>query len=221
MCLRGNARITSLRGFRRIENRGNFPTPIAGTDYVEIVKGPPPPVYGGGKVGGILNFIPKTAKSKTAKFIDKPVGIITTTVGSYGKKLASIEYGTPFTLFGQKSVGAYAFLEHEDSTSSYYHDIYNKDTLFQLAVDTELSDSVLLEYGGMAQWVIPQPEPRLRNPITQAMDRRRRHLPRRVHPACVNLDANHDGFLEPRLRSAPTFSNSSPSPIPFPYAALT
>ena len=122
--VRGERADNFFRGFRRIENRGNFPTPIASTDYVEIIKGPPPPIYGGGKVGGILNFIPKTAKSKSATFIEKPVGIISATVGTYDKKSASIEYGTPFTLFGRKS-GAYVFIQGEDS-EHFYDNIYNQ-----------------------------------------------------------------------------------------------
>lgn len=190
--VRGERADNFFRGFRRVENRGNFPTPIAGADYVEIIKGPPPPIYGGGKVGGILNFIPKSAKSKTAKFIDKPVGIITTTVGTYGKKVASIEYGTPFSLFGLKS-GAYGFLQHEDS-KSYYHDIYNKDTLLQLSVDTELSDSVLLEYGGMAQWSNLNQSLGW-NRVTQALiNGDGTYLAGRPG---LNLDTNHDGFLSP------------------------
>lgn len=213
--VRGERADNFFRGFRRIENRGNFPTPIAGTDYVEIIKGPPPPVYGGGKVGGILNFIPKSAKSKTAKFIDKPVGIVTATVGSYGKKLASIEYGTPFTLFGKRS-GAYAFLEREDS-KSYYHDIYNKDTLFQLAVDTELSDSVLLEYGGMAQWANLNQSLGW-NRVTQAMiDGDGTYLAGRPG---LNLDTNHDGFLSPSEVGAYSLEQFAFA-NPFPADALT
>ncbi len=213
--VRGERADNFFRGFRRIENRGNFPTPVAGTDYVEIIKGPPPPVYGGGKVGGILNFIPKSAKSKTAKFIDKPVGIITATVGTYDKKVASVEYGTPFTLFGKRS-GAYAFLEREDS-GSYYNNIYNKDTLFQLAVDTELSDSVLLEYGGMVQWANLNQSLGW-NRVTQAMiDGDGTYLA--GHPT-LNLDTNGNGFLSPAEVGAYgleqfAFAN------PFPYGALS
>lgn len=190
--VRGERADNFFRGFRRVENRGNFPTPIGGTDYVEIIKGPPPPIYGGGKVGGILNFIPKSAKSKTAKFIEKPIGIITTTVGTYGKKEASIEYGTPFSFFGKQS-GAYVFLQHEDS-KSYYHDIYNRDTLLQLSVDTELSDSVSLEYGGMAQWANLNQSLGW-NRVTQALiDGDGTYLAGRPG---LNLDTNHDGFLSP------------------------
>ncbi len=213
--VRGERADNFFRGFRRIENRGNFPTPIASTDYVEIVKGPPPPVYGGGKVGGILNFIPKTAKSRTTKFIQNPVGILSTTVGTYDKKLASIEYGLPFKIGGKRS-GAYAFVQREDS-GSYFDNIYNENTLVQLAVDTELSDTVLLEYGFMAQrahlnqslgW----------NRVTQRMiDTDGEYL---AGQPTLNLDTNGNGFLSPAELNAYgleqfAFAN------PFPYGALT
>lgn len=213
--VRGERADNFFRGFRRIENRGNFPTPVAGTDYVEIIKGPPPPVYGGGKVGGILNFIPKSAKSKTTKFIDQPVGVVTATIGTYDKKVASIEYGTPFTLLGKRS-GAYAFLETEDS-GSYYDNIYNQNTLFQLAIDTELSDSVLLEYGGMLQWADLNQSLGW-NRVTQAMiDGDGTYLAGR---AALNLDTNGDGFLSP-AEVGPYALEQFAFADPFPYGALT
>lgn len=213
--VRGERADNFFRGFRRIENRGNFPTPVAGTDYVEIIKGPPPPVYGGGKVGGILNFIPKSAKSETTKFIAKPVGIVSTTVGTYGKKLASVEYGTPFSLLGKRS-GAYVFLEHEDS-GSYYDNIYNRDTLLQVAVDTELSDSVLLEYGGMAQWAKLNQSLGW-NRVTQAMiDGDGTYLSGRPQ---LNLDTNHDGLLSPSEVGAYSLEQFAFA-NPFPYGALS
>lgn len=213
--VRGERADNFFRGFRRIENRGNFPTPIASTDYTEIVKGPPPPIYGGGKVGGVLNFIPKTAKSKTAQFIEKPVGIASTTFGSYGKKQASLEYGTPFTLFGKTS-GAYVFLQREDS-DSYYDNIYNKSSLIQLAIDTQLSDAVKLEYGFMAQradlnqslgW----------NRVTQRMiDTDGEYLAGRPK---VNLDTNGNGFLSPAELNKYALEQFAFA-NPFPYGALS
>ena len=149
LTVRGASADNFFRGFRRVENRGNFPTVVGGTDYVEIIKGPPPPVYGGGKVGGILNFIPKTAKSKTAQYIEKPTGEVTATIGTYNKKIGTVEYGLPFSIFGKKS-GAYFYSQIEDS-DSFYRNVYNKGQLYQLSIDTELSDSARLEYGGMFQ----------------------------------------------------------------------
>lgn len=213
--VRGERADNFFRGFRRIENRGNFPTPIASTDFTEIVKGPPPPIYGGGKVGGVLNFIPKTAKSKTAKMIDKPVGIASATFGTYGKKTGSIEYGTPFSLLGKQS-GAYVFVQTEDS-DSYYDNIYNKSSLVQLAIDTQLSPDVLLEYGFMAQWADLNQSLGW-NRVTQRMiDTDGEYLAGR--PA-LNLDTNGNGFLSPS-ELAPYALEQFAFANPFPYAALT
>ncbi|WP_138223314.1 TonB-dependent siderophore receptor [Nibricoccus aquaticus] len=214
--VRGERADNFFRGFRRIENRGNFPTPIASTDFVEIIKGPPPPVYGGGKVGGILNFIPKTAKSKTAKFIEKPQGIASVTLGTYDKKIASVEYGTPFSLFGKRS-GAYGFIQTEDS-ENYYNNIYNKGTLAQLAVDTELSDSVLLEYGVMAQWADLNQSLGWNRVTQELIDTNGgRYLSGR--PA-LNLDTNGNGYLSPSEISAYSLEQFAFAD-PFPYGALT
>lgn len=147
--VRGERADNFFRGFRRVENRGNFPTSIESTDHVEVIKGPPPPIYDGGKVGGILNYVPKTAQSSTAKLITEPTGKITTTIGSYDKRAATIEYGAPFSLLGKKA-GYYAFVSDEDS-HSYYNGVYNKDLIGQIAVNAELSPTLDLEFGGMVQ----------------------------------------------------------------------
>lgn len=218
LTVRGASADNFFRGFRRIENRGNFPTVIGGTDYVEIIKGPPPPVYGGGKVGGILNFIPKTAKSNTAQFIENPTGKATVTVGTYDKKIGSLEYGLPFTIMGKKS-GAYVFVQAEDS-KSYYDNVYNKGELYQLSINTEISDTVRLEYGGMYQhadlnqslgW----------NRVTQDMiDSNGRYLSGR---SGVNIDTNNDGFISPSEHNAvvPGGIMQFAFTTPFPYGALT
>ncbi len=213
--LRGERADNFFRGFRRIENRGNFPTPIASTDYVEILKGPPPPVYGGGKVGGILNFIPKTAKSKTTKFITTPVGVASATLGTYDKKIASIEYGLPFKIAGKRS-GAYAFIQHEDS-EHYYDNIYNRTTLVQLAVDTELSKSVLLEYGFMAQRTDMNQSLGWNRVTQRLIDTDGEYLAGRP---TLNLDTNGNGFLSPSEVSAYSLEQFAFA-NPFPAAALS
>lgn len=189
--VRGERADNFFRGFRRIENRGNFPTVVTSSDFVEVIKGPPPPIYGGGKVGGILNFIPKTAMSDSARFIDHPIGAVSATVGTYGKKLGSIEYGAPFKI-GDKRSGVYVYLQGERS-DSYYTNVYDHDFIAQVAVDTEISPSLKLEYGGMFQrsnlnqslgW----------NRVTQKLIDTETYLAGR--PA-VNLDTNHNGYIDP------------------------
>jgi iron complex outermembrane receptor protein len=146
--LRGDIGDNFFRGFRRVENRGNYQTPVAATDHIEIVKGPTSPIYGGGRVGGFMNFIPKTARSESAKWLEKATGKATVTYGSYDQKVASAELGLPFKL-GTHRAGLYAFTEAEDS-HSYFKGVANRYKLGQIAFDMELSPKWRLQFGGQA-----------------------------------------------------------------------
>jgi iron complex outermembrane receptor protein len=143
--LRGDIGDNFFRGFRRVENRGNYATPVDATDHIEIVKGPPSPAYGGGRVGGFLNFIPKTARSESAKWLERATGKVVLTYGSYDEKRGSAELGLPFMLGSHRS-GLYAFFEAEDS-HSFYKGVGERYKLGQIAFDTELSHRVRLAYG--------------------------------------------------------------------------
>ena len=54
--VRGTAGETYFRGIRRLDNPGNYPTPIGASDRVDIVRGPASPIMGPSKIGGYLNF---------------------------------------------------------------------------------------------------------------------------------------------------------------------
>jgi iron complex outermembrane receptor protein len=146
--LRGDIGDNFFRGFRRVENRGNYQTPVAATDHIEIVKGPPSPIYGGGRIGGFLNFVPKTARSESAKWLEKVTGKETITYGSYDQKILSTEVGVPFRL-GEHRAGLYAFVEGEDS-HSFFKGVADRYKLAQIAFDMELSSKVRLQFGGQA-----------------------------------------------------------------------
>ncbi len=214
--LRGERADNFFRGFRRVENRGNFPTSIVAADYVEIIKGPPPSIYGGGKVGGILNFVPKSSESKTAQIMGQPLGQVTLTLGSYDKKVATFEGGTPFSL-GDSESGVYIVGQIEDS-EHYYDNIYNKNAIVQVAFDTRVDEDLSFSYGMMVQdadlnqslgW----------NRVTQELidSEGKRYL---SGQPSLYLDADNSGFLEPDEIDAYdleqfAFAN------PFPYGALT
>lgn len=148
--VRGDRADNLFRGFRRVENRGNYPTPLGATEFVEIIKGPMPVSFGPGKVGGALNFYPKTAKSETAQILDAPTGKVSVTVGSYDKYIGSIEYGAPFML-GDKPGGYYAYIRGEDS-GSFYNNVFSEGILGQLAFNVDLSDDLRIEFGTMAHY---------------------------------------------------------------------
>jgi len=143
--IRGEAGDNFYRGFRRVENRGNYETPVSDAEELEIVKGPPSPIYGGGKVGGYLNYTPKSARSTTAKWLEHPTGKISFTYGSYDQKLGSVEFGSPFKIGGYRG-GFYTFFSAQDS-KSYYKGISTRDKLGQIAFDMELPHKFRMEAG--------------------------------------------------------------------------
>ena len=49
---------------------------------------------GPGKVGGLLNFIPKSGKNEGG-YLSEPTGEVTATYGSYNKKTATAQLGLP------------------------------------------------------------------------------------------------------------------------------
>ncbi len=133
--IRGTLAETYFRGFKRLENRGTYSTPIGDAAQIEIVRGPPMPIYGAGKVGGFLNFIPKTAKDEGA-YLTAPTAEITITGGSYNKKNATAQFGAPVTL-GSATGGVYAYGEIEDS-HSFYYGMHPRRQLAEISSDFDL-----------------------------------------------------------------------------------
>lgn len=110
--LRGTLAENYFRGFKRAENRGTYMTPLSNAAGIEILRGPPSPIYGAGKVGGLVNFIPKTAGAS-----DTLSGEVTVTYGSYSKRNLTGQISAPVTL-GGASGGIHAYGELDDSTAS-------------------------------------------------------------------------------------------------------
>lgn len=143
--LRGDIADNYFRGFRRVENRGNYQTPLSASDHIEIVEGPPSPIYGPGRIGGFMNFYPKTARSGSAKWMDKGHGALTARYGQYDDKVGSIEYGMPFKIAGH-SAGVYGFFEAKDSRS-FYKGVFDRYKLGQIAFDMDATSKLHLAFG--------------------------------------------------------------------------
>jgi iron complex outermembrane receptor protein len=182
--VRGEPGDNFFRGFRRVENRGNYATPVAASDHVEIVKGPPSPIYGGGKVGGFLNFVPKTARSASAIWMERPAGKFSITYGSYDQKIATAEMGVPLAL-GRRRIGLYAFVQAEDS-HSFYDGIYDRNLLGQIAFDVELAQKWRLEFG-VQGYSASRPQNIGWNRVTQELVDRKQYL---SGTPLVNLSRN-------------------------------
>ena len=145
--VRGTPGETYFRGVRRLDNPGNYPTPIGASDRIDIVRGPASPIYGPSKIGGYLNFVPKSARAETGQFLEEPTGEMSFEVGSWDKNILTAEVGGPGDLFG-KQLGYYAYVEVENS-DSYYENTQTDQTVFQLSFNLDLTDAIRLEFGGM------------------------------------------------------------------------
>ena len=135
--VRGTLAETYFRGFKRAENRGTYTTPIGDASQIEILRGPPSAIYGAGKVGGQLNFIPKTAETANGYLSDVTAGA-TITYGSYSKRNVTGQIGVPVDL-GFAHGGVYAYGEIDDSFS-FYRGIHPSHQLLQTSADFDLGN---------------------------------------------------------------------------------
>jgi iron complex outermembrane receptor protein len=146
--VRGTPGETYFRGVRRLDNPGNYPTPIGASDRVDIVRGPASPIYGPSKIGGYLNFNPKSARVEdNGQFAEETVGAMSYTTGNWDKSVVTAEVGGPASL-GSQEVGYYFYGEIENS-GSYYENTKTDQTLLQGSFDMDLTDNTQIQFGGM------------------------------------------------------------------------
>lgn len=147
--VRGTPGETYFRGIRRLDNPGNYPTPIGASDRVDIVRGPASPIYGPSKIGGYLNFNPKSARiEETGAYIEENTGGLSYTTGSWDKSVLTAEVGGPAEVAG-KPMGFYLYGELENSDSFYENAPGVEQSLIQASFDLDLNDKVQLQFGGM------------------------------------------------------------------------
>jgi iron complex outermembrane recepter protein len=187
--IRGSAGENYFRGIRRIDNPGNYPQAIAASDRIDIVRGPASPIYGPSKVGGYLNFVPKSARADSGAYLTEAKGEIGVTTGRWDQKTLHAEVGGPAALFGVPS-GYYVYSEFENS-GSYYENSATRQSIFQASYNMDFNDHLRIEAGGMYQdfsgnqvagW----------NRLTQSLINNGTY----ITGSPSNLDANHNGLLD-------------------------
>jgi len=147
--VRGTPGETYFRGVRRIDNPGNYPTPIGASDRIDIVRGPASPIYGPSKIGGYLNFVPKSGRAQDGAYMKEAAGEFGVSRGSWDKNVLHGEVGGPGKIFG-KDFGYYLYAESENS-DSYYENTETKQSIYQGSVDMELTEKSSIQFGGMYQ----------------------------------------------------------------------
>ncbi|UAK25642.1 TonB-dependent siderophore receptor [Sphingomonas nostoxanthinifaciens] len=142
--LRGTIADNYFRNFQRLPNYGTYATPLGGASEVQIVRGPPSAIYGAGKVGGFVNYIPFEA---SAAKTDKLTGELTGTFGSYAKKNVTGKLSAPVAIGGITG-GLSGYVEADDS-HSYYRGVHPRYQLYQIAADFDLGNGFFFNAGGM------------------------------------------------------------------------
>ena len=145
--LRGTSGENYFNGIRRLDNPGNYVTPIGAAERVDIVRGPASVIYGPSKIGGYMNFIPKSSRADAEQFLPKPTGAVSFTGGSWGKSILTAEVGGPGQL-GDRRFGYHLFGEVEDS-GSYYRDTGTENRILQGTFNADISARARLALGGM------------------------------------------------------------------------
>jgi len=145
--IRGTPGETYFRGVRRLDNPGNYPTPIGAADRIDIVRGPASPLMGPAKTGGYINFVPKSGRASNGSYLAEPKAEISYTRSSWNGNVISGNIVGPGKL-GDQEFGYSLYGEITDS-DSYYDNIFTRQTLLQASFDTDVSDSLRFEFGGM------------------------------------------------------------------------
>lgn len=157
--LQGNVSIRNqtsdfyFRGMRRIDPQGNFRTMWTANDSLEIVRGPSSPIYGLGRIGGYVNFNPKTARlSSTGQYLEKPTGQVRVTLGSWDKKIETAEVSGPAKIPFINKVGGYSVYVYNEDSQNFKVNTFDKQELVQATLSFNLTNDFRIETGGVWQY---------------------------------------------------------------------
>jgi outer membrane receptor protein involved in Fe transport len=111
--IRGVPADTYFRGMKRLTLQGHARSVLAAMDSIEVVAGPASALYGLGKIGGYTNFMPKSGRARTGRYLEQPEGYLQMIGGRYGRREVSAGVGGP--LPGDRDGGYYVYAMREDS----------------------------------------------------------------------------------------------------------
>ena len=189
------------RGMRRLQMQGHVRTVLSAYDNIEVIKGPPSPLYGMGQIGGYANLDPKSSRAKNGKYDSDPTGYFQATHDTYNKNEAQFGLGVPFEVM-QRSGGVYIVGLLEDS-QTYVRNVAAKQKFLQAATSIDnVVGPFRIEFGGQMQNSITSGA--YMNRATQDLIDNGTYI--RGRPL-VNLDINGDGrvgYVETYLASPVT-----------------
>lgn len=218
--VRGVSADTYYRGMKRLNQQGHVRTVLSAMDNIEVVKGPPSPLFGMGKIGGYTNLDPKSSRARTGKYLTQPSGSFQGTTGSYDKSEIQIGTGVPFAI-GERAGGLYVFGLLEDS-DTYVKHVEAKQRFIQTTTSIDnMIGPFRLEFGGQLQNSITSGA--YMNRVTQNLVDNGQYV--RGNPLKnLDLDANGRIGLVEHAFASPVRGNFSSTNLPlrqqwaFPFA---
>jgi len=190
-----------FRGMKRLSLQGHVRTVLSAMDSIEVVKGPPSPLYGMGRIGGYSNLIPKSSRAKTGKYLTEPKGFVQGTFGSYNKTEVQFGVGGPMEI-ASKQGGYYVFGLVENS-NSFVEQVGARQKFVQATTSLDnVFGNFRLEAGGQAQQSITSGA--YMNRATQALIDKGTYV---TGSPLVNMDLDADGgvsYLESYVASPVT-----------------
>ncbi|MGV3593575.1 MAG: TonB-dependent receptor plug domain-containing protein [Gammaproteobacteria bacterium] len=126
---------TYVRGMKRLNLQGHGRSVLGTMDSIEIVRGPPSPLYGMGKIGGYTNVIPKSGRARLGGYLPASQGFAQVRVGAYERAEAAFGLGGPLHI-GAKSGGYYVHGLLEDS-GTYVRNVDVGQAVLQVAISVD------------------------------------------------------------------------------------
>jgi iron complex outermembrane recepter protein len=139
-----------FRGMKRLSLQGHGRSVLGALDTIEVVRGPPAPIFGMGKIGGYINVEPTSGRAKDGNYIDGIAGFGKAVIGSYDRNEYSFGLGGPVEAYGRRG-GYYLHGLFEDS-NSFARGVPIKQQLLQAAASIDdFAGPVRLEFGANTQ----------------------------------------------------------------------
>jgi iron complex outermembrane recepter protein len=129
-----------FRGMKRLSLQGHGRSVLGALDTIDVVRGPPSPIFGMGKIGGYVNVEPKSGRAQNGGYIDGLTGFGKGVVGSYERNEWSFGLGGPIDVNGSRG-GYYLHGLFEDS-ESFAHGVPIKQKLMQAPGDRRQHSAV-------------------------------------------------------------------------------
>jgi iron complex outermembrane recepter protein len=178
-----------FRGMKRLSLQGHGRSVLGALDTIEVVRGPPSPIFGMGKIGGYVNVEPTSGRAQNGGYMDGVAGFVKGVIGSFDRNEWSFGFGGPLEAHGRR--GGYYLHGLFENSDSYARGVPIEQRLLQAAVSIDdFVGPLRLELGGNTQ--ISNTAGALTGRLTQDLVDHGRYI--RGVPL-VNLDLNGNGAI--------------------------